>query len=197
MIREIARMGRRVLNQVEREGYVIERYDAPPGQPIAAFRGKVVVGERTYPCDTAFSINTGDIPGGARAEFATLIHEGRQGKNVEHQRQVISNLSSDLPGKLVPDYRDSSYDVMYITSEPASKLDGDLAVDNIRHHAQVKATIEPHLEHLDQTLGLESHTQLSASERFGKDYMNAVRGLPSAPKTIYIPDQSRRKEGAQ
>jgi len=53
--------------------------------------------------------------------------------------------------------------------------------------------VKPHLEHLDEVLGLESHTRLSASEQFSQDYMKAVKGLPSVPTIRYLPDLDRRR----
>lgn len=188
MISKLVRKGRRVVNQVEERGYVVERHEGPLGEPIAAFRGKVSVGNRTFPCDTALSLNVGDVPGGGRAEFTTFIYGGRQGENAEHLRQVVDNFSHDLHGKLVRDYTDDSHDVIYATSEPMSRLNRDLVIDNVHHHAQVKARILPHLKLLDEQLDLEPHTSLTDSERFAKDYMRTVKGLPSPPEIIYLPD---------
>lgn len=181
----------KIAKQVEDKGYVVERLENAVGDPLYAFRGRIVVGDMTTPCDTAMSVRAGDVPGGARVEFATFIHEGRQGKNIQHAKEVITNLSYGLHGKLQPDPSDDSYDLMYITSEPASKLDANLVVENIHHHAQVKTRLKPHLDNLDDQLDLERHTKPTESEKFGQNYVSTLRGLPSTPAVSYFPDSKR------
>lgn len=180
-----------IIDQVKKQGYAVERrYGGSPYQPIAAFRGKVSVGNRSFPCDTALSVNDAHVPGGGRAEFSTFVYGGRQGKNLEHLNKVIDNYNCHLPGKLVRDYTDDSYDVMYVTSEPASKLDTGLVVENIHHHAQTKARLLPEIEHLDSKLNLQARTSLSPSERFGKNHMKSNLELPSIPDITYTPDHN-------
>jgi hypothetical protein len=183
-----------IINQVKKQGYAVERPNGDSSdQPIAAFRGKVAVGNRSFPCDTALSVNNADVPGGGRAEFSTFIWGGRQGKNLEHLNRVIDNYNCHLPGKLVRDYTDDSYDIMYVTSEPQSKLDTHLVVENVHHHAQMKARLMPEFEHLDNKLNLHPRTSLSPSERYGKNHMRSNLELPSIPDITYTPDHNSIK----
>jgi len=186
MMRQLERQTEKALEQVAEKGYVIKRFGDSLDEPIAAFSGKVRVGDDVFKCETALNLNSGDIPGGTRAEFTTYIHGGRQGENVEHWNRTIENLNYDLPGKLVQDYTDGSNDVLYVTSEAASKLDGDLVIENIHHHAQTKAKLKPHLEYLDKQLRLEPHKNLTDSEQFAANYVNSIRKLPTAAQIRYI-----------
>ena len=74
----------------------------------------------------------------------------------------------------------------YVTSEAASKLDGELVIENIHHHAQTKAKLKPHLEYLDKQLRLEPHKNLTDSEQFAANYVSSIRKLPTAAQIRYI-----------
>jgi hypothetical protein len=193
MMRKLRLKNEKILSQMERDGYAVEHHEGPLGQPMAVFRGEIEIPGRDkhIPCDTAFSINPTDTPGGGRGEFVTLVYEGRDGKNISHQNQVVNNVSYNLPGKLVRDYTDDSQDLLYVTSEPLSKLDKHLAVENVNHHAQIKAKLYPHFEHLDQQLSLKEHSSITDSEQFARNYTTIIRETPPISEARYIPNTDR------
>jgi len=140
------------------------------------------------------ALNTADgLPGEGRVEFTTLIHDGRQGAAINKVKETVNAWNGDLPGKLWQDHTDGSFDIMYQTSEPVSKIDRQLIADNVVHHAQVKAKIKPELERLDIQLGLQPRHSVSSDEQFARSVVTSFKGLGQTPDTKYIARRDREE----
>jgi hypothetical protein len=180
------------INEDERNPYVIERWENRLGRPIAVSRGNVKLGDKIYPCDTAFDVDPGQPPGSERGTFSTFIHPGVRGEDVARFEKAVDVLNYDLPGKLVRDYTDKSQDVLYVTSERMSTLTKKEFLENLEHHAQVKAQVTPKLETLrgELRLDLKERTCLTETEaeefartRLGHTY-KSVSLLSGKKKTL-------------
>ncbi len=161
---------RRVMKDAERQHFSLERTMDDSGQELTIARANIRVGDKVYPCDTAIDIAPNQLKGTEKVTFTTLISEGVSGEKEEIFRKVIEVLNYDLPGKLVHDHTDRSQDILYTTSERVGKLTPSDLIQNLEHHAQVKALITPELESLITQLGLEEKSSGTESEKFAIDW---------------------------
>lgn len=161
---------KRIITELRGQGYVFDGVQNDRGQDYMVSRADIEVRNIKYECDTVIELEQGGIFTAKRLIFSTFIYTALAGEEADKFYSVIDILNYHYPGKFVLEQLGNNQNIYYITIERDDGINTDVMLDNLEHHALVKAQIKPEFDKLKDDLRLTTRTLPPPENQFAKKW---------------------------